>query len=318
MASGFLGSREFAASAVVALAILGGGGWVLADASTGSIHEGRTACAAIPPTSSTLEARRTERFERDKDVVRRAVSFELDQPPAGGALDLCAAFGGLTVRPSLDGRARVRFTITASGDLAEEAVRTVEVTARFAQGPAGMVLDAHQETHAEASRWFSTRGSDVAILVEVPPEGTYALRATSGAGGIDVEDLRVQGASIEAGFGTLTIRGVRGGGAWDLRTYGPIDASFLSLGNGSVAARTEFGAVHLGLPPPTNVGYDITARTTFGGVTVDVGPTELQERTGDPARGERVHVRTRGYDDKPVRSAVHAEVGKGPITITTA
>lgn len=321
MEPGFVNSREFLVAAAVAALVVATGATVVAlGLVEGGISIHGTGCdASAPPGDAVPVARLSDVTTGSPGSARREVRYQFERDAlTGGDLFACTDTGGVTFGPSPDQRVHVTFRYYAEGGGAEEAVKELEVEARFAYADGHVGLLARQVTTRSAWDLFGPDTPEVSIEVLVPPEGVYAIVGVSDTGSVRVTDLRTEELTLHTDTGAVSATGIHASGDMVLTTdTGRVTLKVATLASGNATAHTDTGSVEVTLPADGRIGYDVTASTDTGNVQVDIGDTEDQDHHTDGA-SEHVHARSREYDDRRIQVTVVATSDTGSITVTTA
>lgn len=135
------------------------------------------------------------------------------------------------------------------------------------------------------------------------------VTAHTSNGPITVVGLRTTSVQVDTSNGPIVLEGyVQDAKA--ATSNGDIDAIVKPTASGSLAFETSNGAVTLGLVEDAAHGYDLSARTSNGRVTILLQDGEVREER------DRAEFRTRGYDARDVQSTVDVATSNGAITVT--
>lgn len=315
MDKGFFRSREFVVAALVAGVLVLGGAYAR-TAYDGEIASWRKGCSVRLPAGAALAAEPTDGgVEQHGRLARRVVTYELNASHlAGGAAEACTAVGALAVTRSSDDRARVVFTIETDGARSAEAVAGTRVAAVFSASAGGLHLAAWADNRPEMSSWFGDRSGIVDVRVELPDSGRYEIDVATGVGEALVEDLRVGNLTAALDVGDLVVRDVDLAG--DLSTAVDVGDTRLELDNvrtGSLEVVSDVGDVQVTLPSRADVGYQLTARTDVGSLTVDVA--NLTGDRDEDGPSESFSGRSDGFAGRPVKVKVDVVADVGDIRI---
>jgi Putative adhesin len=313
----FVGSRPFLVSGLVALALL------VAGVAAYAADRATLGDASQPGCDAP-------RFAADHDVApsrvesgtvlghaRRTVTFDLPgvANATAGLLDACTVAGDVDVRPSPDAMAHVVFTITASTGAAADAT---DVRVALATTDAGAQLGAWQARVGRSPSLFGMGGASADLLVEVPPMRALDANVTTTTGDVAIARLLAGNVSVRSTTGDVTLTAVDlAGNLTAGTTTGDLDVDLASVQTCHLDLRSRTGDVTLDAPPRADVGYDATADSTTGDVTVHAGATELDER-GTGHSGGHEHARTQGFAQKPTQVVVDATATTGDVTLTLA
>lgn len=124
-----------------------------------------------------------------------------------------------------------------------------------------------------------------------PGDASYALDLDGTNGGIVVQG--VSGSRVTA---EMTNGGIHLGGVFTTAT--------LDNTNGGVSVR---------VPASSDHGYDVDARNTNGGIAIDLPDVEPVGAQDD---GDHEHVRTRGFDQRPIQMTMQLTNTNGGVTVT--
>ncbi|GEM_PF-4521178 len=306
---GFVGSKPFiVAVALAALVLLAGAGAYAVGRSTlgaradpGCSAPSFAAGHALAPSSETARALGGR--------TSRVITYDLPANATVGFLDACAVVGDVAVSPSTDGRAHVVFTITARS--ADAAQRT-EVGLALADARLG----AWQATVGKSVSLFGESSASADVRVELPSSsGAFDARLESDVGDVALERLLVGNLTAGSTTGDVTLTDLDLAGDLKAATStGDVRATLASVQPGNLSLRSATGDITLRLPTRADVGYDATADTSTGDASVDLGPTEVNERSHDDVGGH-VHARSAGYSAKPTQAVVTAETSTGDVRV---
>ena len=317
MEPGFFSSREFVVSAIVALAAVGVGAAFALDGDVlgfGGHSYSRDACDEPDLPGADLEGATHRSEEVDGGRVVRYAFDPADRQ--GGAIAGCAVFGDVAVGASPDGLVHVAFTIHAEGSRARELLDATVVRAVFRDAGAGLAVLAWIEEEGAFSGVGSSRTTLTDVEVLVPATGAYDVRLDTSFGLASVDGIMTREAVLESDLGDVRVSGVDAQGDLTADTsHGDIEVSLAGVRNGTLRLTSNLGDLILTLPQRADVGYDVTAASDLGEVDVSVGPAETYDSQGE-GMGERVHVRTVGYADKPAQVVVLSESNHGDVTVT--
>lgn len=312
MEKGFFGSREFVVSLVLALAVVAGGAIAIGTGFRGGGSVEYASCdrpllpgAELPVAAPEVESSRTLRTVR---YVLDAAGRE------GGAVAACAHFGDVRIGLSPDDKVRVTFTIASDGmsDILDRA----EVRLAVHDQGAGLGVGAWVAREGGISRFGSTSVAYADVEILLPATGAYEVDAETEHGLVALDGLMTRGARLVSSFGDVEVAGVDAGGNLTASSeHGEVRVALAGVHTSAVHVVSRFGSVTARLPARADVGYNVTAATSFGDVDVQVGPVESYD-TDDEGMGGRVHVRTVGYDGKPTQVEVLAESDHGDVVVT--
>jgi hypothetical protein len=314
--SSFFSSPQFLASAIVALLVLAGGAAAYAWIGPGSpggfgyAGDGR-ACDPIPLSGAPL-ATPAPSDETSGGVRTIAYALPTDATRAS-LLAACSTVGDVAIAQAT-GTPRVVFTIRSDD---ADALADTNVTLALARTADGALQLAAWESRAGTSRDpFQQRGSSVDVRIEVPEWGAPDVRARSDVGDVLVSQLLVGNMTLRTDVGRARAVGVDITGNVSMQTnVHDVELRAASIQSGRVTLRSDVGTIVAALPARADVGYDVTAKSDVGDVSVNLGPTELYQGNKDGGGGD-VHARSQGYDGKPTKVVLEATSNVGAINIT--
>lgn len=314
MDNGFFGTKYFAISLAIAIAIVAGaaGAYQLANV---SVRSGWSdGCDAPALGGSTLEVAPEETIEDEGE--RRTIVYRFPAGAyAGGLADMCSPFGDITVDPSLDDAVEVTFVIT-SDYLA--AVEETVVEAEFTSDGGRLALGAWVPRVGESGGVFNDESAHVRLQVRVPDNGPWDLRAATAAGNVHVKDVMASDLTLRSSFGNVVATGVDLAGDAILgSSSGNVILRLASVQTGSIEAKSSFGDVEVEVPQRADVGYDVDAETNFGEVTLRIGPTDEYSSDGGHA-GDHERARSAGFDSKPTQVTVVASSSAGDVRVVAS
>lgn len=314
MDPGFFSSKHFVVSGLVAVAIIAGAAGAYYATPIGGSHGWSGGCDAPSLAGAPLAVEATTEIEDDGE--RRVVTYRL---PAGsytaGSLDACSPFGEIVVDPALGDEIEVRFTIEAP---IAAAVEETDVVAQLRDDGGALVVGAWIERIGETSGIYGNdRSAHVRLQIRLPDTGAWDIDAHSSAGDVHVSDVMVGTLDLESSFGNVVAIGIDlAGDATLMTSAGDATLSLASVQSGRVLADSSFGNVEIELPSRADVGYDVVGETSFGEVTIRIGPTDEYDSEG--SAGERETARTAGYDSKPTKVQVTGTSSAGDVRIVTS
>lgn len=313
MATGFLGSKAFLLSALVAVGILaaGLGAYAMSVGPGGRTFSAEGGCDAPAMGGAPLAV--TPEVVVEDDGARRTETYALDAAAFhGGAIDLCAVVGEILVEPAAGTRAELVFVIAGSPT---KVVRSTVVEARFAAQGDRLLIGGWESLSGRSSGPFGGDTADVRTFLRVPASGAWSVRASMEVGDVRVSDLLVDDLRLASEVGNLRAIGVdlQGNATLDANV-GDAIAQLASVQTGRIALAAEVGDLELRLPQRADVGYDALGETDVGEVELRLGPSEDYDSEGD-GPGERERAKTAGFASKPTQVTVEAVDSVGDVLI---
>lgn len=314
MADGFLASKYFLVSAIIATVIVGGaaGAYYVGTSYGGFTFSSQEACEAPALTGAPIAA--TPQVESDNSGRRRIETYVVDAASfAGGSLDLCISVGEIYVEPSEGPNVELVFTI--DGDQAR-AVADTEVAAEFRSEDGGLVVGAWEPWRGRSEGVFRGDSAEVRLTLRVPASGAYDVRAVNDVGDVRVRGLIVHELRAQTDVGNVLVRDVDlTGNATLVTDVGDAILAALSVQTGEIIVRSDVGTAEAALPLRADVGYDAHAATNVGDAVLRIGETEFHEADADgPSEEERA--RSSGFATKPTKVTVDVTTDVGDARIT--
>lgn len=305
---GFLRTRFFAVAALVAALVLGGAAaaYLVAD---GFDAGSSASCDAVDVPGARIAA---EPVVEDEGA-RRTYRWTIDAAAyRAGVASGCLSVGELLVEPSPDGRVHLEARVTAD---AAEAVQATRIAASFADEGGRLNVDVRELERGVARGGFRDEGAQVALVVRLPAQGAWDVRAANDVGDVRVSGLLVGNLTLESDVGDVRALDVDVSGDIDASSdVGSVVLSLASVQGGEIRAATDVDDIEIELPQRADLGYDVTAASDVGGVDVRIGETELYEREDRQVGGE-VRARTRGFAEKPSQVTILARSDVGSVRV---
>ncbi len=150
-------------------------------------------------------------------------------------------------------------------------------------------------------------GASMTLFIPGWLEADLSLETSNG----EVSVTSVNGPQLAASTTNGPIAVLGNWDSLDLRTRnGPVVARTEASASGSYALWTTNGPVELSVDDGADHGFDVVADTSNGPISLHL--RDAEEVTDQHDR----HVRTRGFDDKPIKTTVELTTSNGAITVT--
>lgn len=310
----FFTTKYFVISAVAAGLILGGAAGVYYVADSGGPTFINSACNTPALLGTKLASIPTIVNESGGD--RRTETYTLNATAyAGGRLDLCASVGEVIVEPSTGPTVELVWVIHNGTNAA---VEKTQVMAEMRNVDGRLVIAAWQSTAGRTTGLLSSESADARLTLRVPATGGYDVTVRTHIGDIHVSEVIADKLGLRTDVGDIVVRAVDlQGNATATTNVGKAIFSLASVQTGTIRLVTDVGDAEVELPQRADVGYDATAKTDVGEVTLRIGATEDAETHKDVPGGS-AKARSQGFAGKPTQVIVSASADVGNARIVAS
>lgn len=293
----------------------------------------RSLCQNTQPPGKPLPAHRSDSGIQSSGYrAERVITYIADAGSLkGGDIALCSEYGRIDIMDSDDGQVRLQVRCEALGEGAAKAIEDTDIRAHFTS----------DQGKLKVAVWHATQGFTptsqpcwVSIRLQVPLSRPYQIDAMANHGRVGVHRLTLAACKLRGlvGLKVKGVKGYQGGhdldnvilvGDIDISTEGPSDfgdawihGTLRAISSCKVQARTNGGSVQLYFTPDPRVGLDVIGRSDAG--TVLMGINDGTTVRAAPESRTDKHVRTREYENRPIKITVTATSSKGNVTVASA